>query len=86
MKHRKLERLIDCIAGVIYRGDRDPAPMTLEPAVKVQASPPVPLAALEEQSQRAKQAMEEKRARALSFLAAHPVRHFQPNKHCTEHP
>ena len=81
MKHSKLERLIGRIAGVISPDDPDPAPMTLEPVVKVEPTTPVPLAALEEQSERAQQAMEEKRARALSFLAEHPLPHRGPDKH-----
>ena len=81
MKHSKLDRLIDRIAGALYRGDPDPAPMTLEPVVKVEHTTLVPLAALEEQSARARQAMEEKRARALSFLAERPLPHPRPDKH-----
>jgi hypothetical protein len=76
MKHNKLRKLIDSIARAISNSDPDPAPMTLTPVVNVEHTKPVPLAALEQQSERAKDAMVEKRKRALSFLAANALLHL----------
>jgi hypothetical protein len=58
---------------MVSRGDPDPVPLTITPDVKVEHSKPVSLSALQQQSERATLAMEEKRKRALSFLAAHPA-------------
>jgi hypothetical protein len=75
MKHTNLRKLIDSIAHAICNSDPDPAPVTLTPVVNVEHTKPVPLAALEQRSERAKDAMVEKRKRAMSFLAANAPMH-----------
>ena len=72
-KQNNVRALIGYLSRVMYSADPDPAPLTLAPVVTVQPTQPVPLSALQQQSENAKTAMEEKRKRALSYLATHPV-------------
>ncbi|MBW8905394.1 MAG: hypothetical protein JF611_06965 [Betaproteobacteria bacterium] len=92
MKHSKLRKLIDSIARAIRNSDPDPAPMTLTPVVNVEHTKPVSLSVLAQQSERAKDAMQEKRKRALSFLATKSVLNSDEtiltgdaNESCIEH-
>ena len=73
MKQKNVRTLIGYLSRVMYSADPDPAPLTLVPVVKVQPTEPVPLSTLQQQSENAKTAMEEKRKRALSYLATHTV-------------
>jgi hypothetical protein len=71
MKQGNVRALIEYLSAVICNSDPDSVPLTFAPVVKVQHSEPVPLSALQQQSEKARGAMEEKRKRALSFLATH---------------
>ena len=75
MKRSMVRALIGYLTRLIYKGDPDPTPLTIVPVVKVEPSEPVPLSALQAQSEKSKRAMEEKRKRALSYLAANALLH-----------